>query len=555
MMLLLEGLLAVSGLTVAAALPPASHGQRDAQPPCRFASQWTQQKLLGDPRGFEQDLLFWEGRFHQNDVAYNAANGMSYDGTQLNWTTGERTAKHPFSAASKEALQIMLYARAIAGSPEAARFLTPDKPCEAPGFAVSILEKKLQTYLRFNATYPGFGGFLPWMTTSGNDVEPTWDWVNRVPALDNGELLWAVYACIQALQQTGKPSFVKLAKGWQQWFDYTKTTAVPVFYAGSGRVCAVTTIKDQALPVTSAGQGYQCEGTNYLDDPYEGELFTHFVNLFSNLSKNDKDELWEVKRKKLVSVEYNMGGVGPITVEQGEQPSLALANGTDLVQGIGSRATSRGKSWRCRTTTWISSALAATPVKNQLTASRRLHNNAERARTCNSVVTKVPGLFASVNNSTDPKTDTIIGYISPAGIPSIASQKEQYHDVVTPYGAWPTIMFDKAVGLAWWRNMVIAKKMQNPYGSTESTRVDGELVSALVTWDSKITTVVALLGGVGDLVRDKLKTDGKYSEFISVTEREYSRVFKDLKGEHVELCLPQEVVPDAGLDDFTLCRG
>lgn len=92
---------------------------------------------------------------------------------------------------------------------------------------------------------------------------------------------------------------------------------------------------------------------------------------------------------------------------------------------------------------------------------RRLYHNAERARTCNSVVTKVPGLFASVNNSTDPKTDTILGYISPAGIPSIASQKEQYHDVITPYGAWPTIMFDKSVGLAWWRNMVVAKKMQS----------------------------------------------------------------------------------------------
>lgn len=76
-------------------------------------------------------------------------------------------------------------------------------------------------------------------------------------------------------------------------------------------------------------------------------------------------------------------------------------------------------------------------------------------------MTKVPGLFASVNNSTNVTTDEIMGYISAAGIPSIASQKEQYHDVMTPYGAWPTILFDKAVGLAWWRNMVIAKKMQS----------------------------------------------------------------------------------------------
>lgn len=58
----------------------------------------------------------------------------------------------------------------------------------------------------------------------------------------------------------------------------------------------------------------------------------------------------------------------------------------------------------------------------------------------------------------------------------------------------------------------------DPYGSTESTRVDGELVSALVTWDSKITTVVALLGGVADLVRDRMRSDGIYNEFLKITE-------------------------------------
>lgn len=58
-------------------------------------------------------------------------------------------------------------------------------------------------------------------------------------------------------------------------------------------------------------------------------------------------------------------------------------------------------------------------------------------------------------------TNEILGYISPAGIPSIANQTKQYLDVITPYGAWPTLMFNKPVGLAWWRNMVIAKKMQS----------------------------------------------------------------------------------------------
>jgi hypothetical protein len=34
----------------------------------------------------------------------------------------------------------------------------------------------------------------------------------------------------------------------------------------------------------------------------------------------------------------------------------------------------------------------------------------------------------------------------------------------------------------------------------------------------------------------------------------YSAVFKNLKGEHVDFCLPEETVPDAGLEDFTLCE-
>jgi hypothetical protein len=80
----------------------------------------------------------------------------------------------------------MLYAQAISGSQGAARFLSPDKPSAAADIAVSVLEKKLTAYLNFNATYPGFGGFLPWFMSDEQDLSPTWDWVNRVPALDNG---------------------------------------------------------------------------------------------------------------------------------------------------------------------------------------------------------------------------------------------------------------------------------------------------------------------------------------------------------------------------------
>lgn len=80
----------------------------------------------------------------------------------------------------------MLYAQAISGSKEAAQFLSPEDPSAAPDIAVSILETKLQTYLRFNETYPGFGGLLPWIYSNTMDIEPSSDYVNRLPGLDNG---------------------------------------------------------------------------------------------------------------------------------------------------------------------------------------------------------------------------------------------------------------------------------------------------------------------------------------------------------------------------------
>lgn len=128
----------------------------------------------------------------------------------------------------------------------------------------------------------------------------------------------------------------------------------------------------------------------------------------------------------------------------------------------------RGRSWSCLTTTWTSSgaftqAISFNLLSSQITNvySSRLYKNAERVRTCNSVVTKVPGMFASVNNSTDPATNEIISYISNAGIPSVSNQTIQYLEVITPYSVFPTILFNQTVGLAWWRNMLLGKKMQS----------------------------------------------------------------------------------------------
>lgn len=238
-------------------------------PKCRFSPRFSQQDVLRNPKAFANDIFYWEGQFHANNTGYNTANGMSYDGTLIHGTTGLATEKHPFSAASKESLQIMVYVHALAGDPRAATFLSPTNPKAAPGIAASILRTKLNTYIKFNQTFPGYGGFLPWFLSNETDIQPTGDWVNRVPALDNGELIWAVYAAVQVLEPSRNNEWQSLAEGWQNWLDYTASNAARIFYNGTGRVCAVTDLGDQSLPPNSPAQNYTCEGaeTNAINDP------------------------------------------------------------------------------------------------------------------------------------------------------------------------------------------------------------------------------------------------------------------------------------------------
>lgn len=299
--------------------------------------------------------------------------------------------------------------------------------------------------------------------------------------------LQSSYAAIQALNKT--PSYRALATQWTSWLHYNAHHAARIFYRPTGHVCAVVDL-DQTLHPNDPKQNYTCEGSNLLNDPYEGELFTWYLYFFSTaLTPTDKSALWTTKRPLLQSVDYNTrGGVGPITVQRGywfsshEQWKLLEMPYTDI------------------------------PLLH------RLFTNAERARTCNSNVLKIPGTYASVNNITSPRDNQIEGYISNAGIPSISFITEQELDVITPYSVFPTVLFDRGVGAAWLWDMLQGKKMQNPYGTTESERIDGTGVSSFVSWDSKITTVVALLGGVGDLAREGLKNEGLYGEFLRVTE-------------------------------------
>lgn len=62
-----------------------------------------------------------------------------------------------------------------------------------------------------------------------------------------------------------------------------------------------------------------------------------------------------------------------------------------------------------------------------------------------------------------------------------------------------------------------------------------------------------------EFVREEMKADGVYEDFLRVTERGYGRVFgaggEKLEAEDVELRLPAVKVPVTGsVEDYRMCK-
>lgn len=55
---------------------------------CRFSPQYTTEEIIHYPDNFISDIFFWEGGYHQSEVAYNIHNGVTYDHAILDPRTG-----------------------------------------------------------------------------------------------------------------------------------------------------------------------------------------------------------------------------------------------------------------------------------------------------------------------------------------------------------------------------------------------------------------------------------------------------------------------------------
>ena len=138
-------------------------------------------------------------------------------------------------------------------------------------------------------------------------------------------------------------------------------------------------------------------------------------------------------------------------------------------------------------------------------------------------------------------------YISKLGIAELASVNEKiYNDIVAPYATYPVIMADHLLGsnagIQWLRGIANIDKMIGPYGMTEAFAVDDQAIAPVLTWDGKITTVLALMGGVVNETRDFLIEDNLYLKFLNYVNSDYSKITTDILSTPHGLALPNKPI-------------
>jgi len=306
---------------------------------------------------------------------------------------------------------------------------------------------------------------------------------------------------------------------------------VPLFYegAGSGKVRAMTHINNVSADVTVPGNGVLGSSRPlYLDDIYEGELMVLFMDLqcewagYPDNGAVEKALIWRRKQHKLVAVNYSAGEL-LATVQEGF--------------------------WFSSHEQWKTLVLPYLDIPRV----RDVFENCERARLHNSAWNSIPGLFASASPPLGVECGT--GYCGATGVQQVGSMFVEYSESVTPYGAYPSILVHPSAGLAWYAATLALPRMQTQHGSVESSNLDGTSIASILTWDAKITTVLAMLGGTSQLMKEYLTQDALLDRFTQLITEFYETEFgKDpLPGNGEPFAMPSTKLPSGARPESWSC--
>lgn len=265
-----------------------------------------------------------------------------------------------------------------------------------------------------------------------------------------------------------------------------------------------------------------------MNDPFEGELMLMFMDLLTEGDSSPTDE----QRTKMWKKCNNANQVGQWTSPDGEVGPITVQKGWRF---------SAHEAWK----------YLVLPYLEDETVSRLMRNQ-ERVRTWDAHIKGVPGMKASCYSTN--------WYVDRLGVEEVSfgydDQIRESDKMVTPYGAFPLILIDRGPGLAWHHAMLARPKMQTQYGSTEASEQtnDNPQVALKCTWDTKVTTDVALAGGTGYLLKRYLERVGQYSNFLERVRINHEK-FHTLQGEDVPYAPPPTATGTFGTDapDFSSC--
>ena len=478
-------------------------------PSWRFAWNYSTNDFKTDPVKSEQflnDYLYHEAEFFAK--ARHPESGLTYDGWNLDAETGMPSSVRDFSAASKECLDLGVCIKALRGDPVIARVVSPRDPEKAPEVAAEILGKKLKSYQKYQEQFPGFAGHVTWFR-SGEEMTPLGEWKQAVPTLDMGEMAWALLLAEWALKKGGHE---ELAAGYKEYNDKLQSKAKEIlFEPKSGGVRGHVQISDPKDPnATYSGDGIMT-GEHGV---HEGQMIVSYMTLFGGLTQQQQDHIWDDIEMKRVEHRYGTTWEGYWGSPHEEWAHLFLPY-------------------------------------HDVSGFEDLFRIREKIRSNNAADRDYPGFAASAHHPTEDK------YMSAAGVEAIGSQKLEFQNTYTPYGAFPMLLqfageVSGNVGLAWLHNMLVGPKLQGPMGAGESGDNAGTGAAHVKTIDVSFTNLLAMSGGLQVETREMLQDKDKYRQFVSRMNSEFDEAFGDAPlREPVDFAYPKAPAPQGSREyDF-----
>lgn len=475
-----------------------------------FATQYTTRQLLRDAEAaarFEDQFVRGEAEYFEK--CRDPRSGLAYDGVNLDPQTGKLQAVRPWSAPSKECLDLGLLIKSLRGDAKAQQLVAVPR-------AVELLQSKLAAYREFQERYPGYAGFLPWVEIRDGSMHPSGDWLGKIPGLDNGEWMWTMLMAEKALRDAG---YGQLAEQYGEYNQRLQDNVAKVFYDPEGVACRGDVRMEDPY---SANTRYEAlhHGAFMTGEHgvHEGCMLIHYLTLFGKgLPPGAADRIWGDIEMKRVETRW----------------------GTTW-QGF----------WGSAHESW---AYLFMPFRDHA-GYRDLFRIREEIRAHNSVARGYPGFGTS---TTDPDG----GYLSAAGIEGIGTQPVTGNHTFAVYGVFPMLLqFAQQAGpgnygLAWLHNMLSAPRMQGPMGAGESERNDGKSFSPVKTTDGTHPMLLAMMGGLERECADVMKEKGVYDAFLRRIDGEYREAFgrRPLR-EPVGFVAPQATVPREPLGDYAVGR-